>query len=460
MKLNSKRVIDAAGYGLAGLAIIYLTVSLILGLNNETAEHAFGVLSEKNRMLPAFADLRAITALAACKADLTLVMEGVSAGCDPYGRSGGLGYPPLIYELARAVGVTGSWTGPTAVVCGITLIAVVLVDSQRDSCRRGQQAMIAGVLLLSFPAQLALERMNIDVIIFIGLRIVAWLRDENRGQERWTWVKTGTATLLVAGLGGSKIYPSIAVLAWLAADSTLNKRVRITDCMIAAGALAGIAMSAAWMLSGDTYAVPPISLTSHGLIVGRNGEPLGAGQTFVSIGAMVTGYWGTRKQGQRRDKLGDEKDLIHTNAHSQEERGSDNWALLALMTWITSYCLTTSFDYRLIFLFPLLIKLASEATHGARWNGNPSVYVIACGIAASYLYVPIVYMWIESTQESTLATSDWIVSNTLVAGRYAVGGLSRLLDLVGLPYLAGISVGYVLGLGRGDKIRRWRSVSH
>lgn len=96
--------------------------------------------------------------------------------------------------------------------------------------------------------------------------------------------------MIVALLGGSKIYQSIGVLAWLAADSTLKKKIRITDCIIATGALAGIAICASWMSPGDTYAIPPISLTSYGLIFGRNGEHLDAGQAFASIGAMVNGY--------------------------------------------------------------------------------------------------------------------------------------------------------------------------
>jgi len=170
---NGKRVIDLAGYSLAGFAVIYLTISIILCFNTETAGHAFGMLSEKNRMVPAFADLRAITALAGCKADLNLVIKGLSAGCDPYGRTGGLGYPPLIFELARAIGVNGSWTGPTAMACGVALMAIVLDDARRARCSLSLKAMIAGALLLSFAAQLAIERMNIDVIIFIGLRIIA-----------------------------------------------------------------------------------------------------------------------------------------------------------------------------------------------------------------------------------------------------------------------------------------------
>jgi len=451
---NCKRVIELAGYSLAGFAVIYLTFSIILCFNTETAGHAFGMLSEKNRMVPAFADLRAITALAGCKADLNLVIEGLSAGCDPYGRTGGLGYPPLIYQLARTIGVTGSWTGPTAAACGITLMVIVLADCQRTSCSTSQQAMIAGALLLSFPAQLAMERMNVDMIILIGLRIVAWMRDSNQDRGRLTWIKPGTAAVLVAVLGGSKIYPSIGVLAWFAFESKLQNKIGKEDCLIAAGAIAGMALSAPWILSGDTYAIPPISLTSHGLVAGRNGEPMAALWTLISIGSMVAGYWGFARESQREHENAAKQDPDETNSIKNCAGDIDTWTSLSFLSWVTSYCLTTSFDYRLIFLFPLLTKLPAKATKTARRNAKPSVAIIGCAIAAAYLYLPFIYMWIEESQMSSLTSGGWQESIALIAARYGTGALSRLLDLTGLPYLAGICACYVKRGKQDDKMSK------
>jgi len=254
--------------------------------------------------------------------------------------------------------------------------------------------------------------------------------------------------VLVAVLGGSKVYPSIGVLAWLACDSILKKKIRITDYVVATGAITGIALATSWITSGDTYAVPPISLTSHGLITGRNGEPLGMWLTVISVGSMLFGYWetiGKTSIEQENRHLGTTK---YAAMITEKEQGLDNWTKLSFIIWITSYCLTASFDYRLIFLFPLLTKLVAKAADTPLRKGRPSIELIGCAIASAYLYTPIIYMCIESTQESTVANSTWLQATALITSRYGVGAMSRVLDIAGLPLLAGMGIAFIVRSGR------------
>jgi len=262
------------------------------------------------------------------------------------------------------------------------------------------------------------------------------------------WIKSGTAAVLVAVLGGSKVYPSIGVLAWLACDSILKKKIRITDYVVANGAITGIALATSWIISGDTYAVPPISLTSHGLITGRNGEPLGMWLTVISVGSILFGYWktiGKTSIEQNNRHLGTTE---YAAIITEKDQGFDNWTNLSFIIWLTSYCLTTSYDYRLIFIFPLLTKLVAKAADTPLRKGKPSIELIGCAIASAYLYAPIIYMCIESAQESTVANKTWLQASALIASRYGVGALSRVLDIAGLPFLAGVGVAFIMRSGR------------
>ena len=437
-----ENLIAVAGYTVAAMALVYTAASLMLCLSPSMAEHAFGMLSMQNRMIPPFADLRAITALAGCSADIDHVMRGISAGCDPYGRSGGLGYPPLIFELARSTGASASWTGPAAMVCGVLFIAIILRDIKHSGLIKRHQAWLLAAILIGFPTQLGLERMNLDIAIFIGLRLLAWTREADSRTGIGSWLSKATCFCLALLLGGAKVYPSLGLLLWLGCELGIQKRCKSIDLWIAAGAITGGLTAVPWILSGDQYAVPAISLTSHGLIAGRSGEAGGAFLSIVSASVACLGYAYSLKCFRNTN-------TANTNGpknNRERAKGYNDWPWIRLSfaTWLVSYAVTASFDYRLVLLYPALIGLAANiGSIGGMQSKQRRLLAVASVLTIVYMLTPLTYMASESLQIPITSFKGWLYSPLRMTLKYGSASLSRLLDSIGLPFIAGTAAGYI-----------------
>lgn len=437
-----ENLIAVTGYTVAGMALAYTAASLTLCLSPSMAEHAFGMLSMQNRMVPPFADLRAITALAGCSADIDHVMRGISAGCDPYGRSGGLGYPPMIFKLARSIGASGSWTGPAAMFCGFLFVAIILRDIKHSGLIKRHQAWLLAAILIAFPTQLGLERMNIDISIFIGLRLLAWIRGADKQDGIESWLAKSLSFWLALLLGGAKVYPSLGILLWIGFEYVLKRKRKGIDPWIAAGAITGALTAIPWIQSGDKYASPPISITSHGLVSGRDGETGAMLISLVSIAFVYIGYTYISKQVKGNDRLtAVEKPLTSS---SRNDEGEWSWIVLCLGTWIASYCLTTSFDYRFIFVYPFLIGLTADASKGTELDSKTKAAGVAIILLIiAYMYSPLTYMATEGLRYEATSMEGWMHSPMPMLVKYGSAGLSRLLDTIGLPLTTGCAIGYI-----------------
>ena len=440
--MNCERDLTAvAGCTLAGVALVYTTASLALCLSPTLTEHAFGMLSIPNRMIPPFADLRAITALAGCSADIDHVMRGLSAGCDPYGRSGGLGYPPLIFALARAFGTSGSWTNPIAITCGVVFISIIIRDVRNSGLIKSHQAWLLAAILVGFPTQLGLERMNIDVAIFIGLRLLVWIREKekNNGIESWLTSAMGFCAAFV--LGGAKVYPTLGVLLWIGFEWSQRRRRKKIDFWIVLGAIAGGLTAIPWMLSGDQHAAPPISLTSHGLIADRGGGTSSVILSIMTISMACLGYAVCRKYIEKNNI--DNSNRTNSRYSDLQKEIEWSWIRLSFGTWLISYTLTTSFDYRFIFLYPILIGISAKV--GQDYNMNSKIRAVLTGTAVVmvlYMMTPLTYMATEAISSSITSAGGWLHSPLQMTVKYGSAGLSRFLDSIGLPFIAGTSAGY------------------
>jgi hypothetical protein len=420
----------------------YILISILLCNSSNTVKWAFPLLSQRNRLIPPFADLRAITALAGCDANIDEILRGLSAGCDPYGRQGGLGYPPLGFQMARWLGMSGGWTNLLAIALGIGFVALIAIYLNSLK-HRSTTLNIAGALALaSFPTQLALERMNIDVVLLISVCLVAFLR-------RWTSrVKTGRAlaiilaSLIAAFATAIKIYPGIGMIAWLAGERVIHKSRNTADLAIAIGCLSGLLSALPWIGSGDGYASPPISITAHGLQTGRDLGGIGFTATAVSAAIFIGAYLWTRKEG-----ISDSEAKI-----PEYSRSAEGWikdiGFLGFIIWLCSYCLTTSFDYRLIYIFPFLLYIigAESRRHAMPCQYNSQIQT-ALIIIVLYMTIPLLYMATEhATSISLLAVIQkggfWEVLPTLV--RYTSAATSRILDYAGLPTFGGIGLAYIV----------------
>lgn len=155
--------------------------------------HAFG---------STYADLRQVTATASCIiADPSWTME--SATCDPFGRA--YNYPSL---WARGFAALGLGTGSTEAIAEafialfVAALFVISLLSMWPS-RRGLPVLGVALAAVAPPTWLALERGNIDVLVFVVvvLAILASIRDK----------RSASAVLLAVG-GLAKIFPAGAGL--------------------------------------------------------------------------------------------------------------------------------------------------------------------------------------------------------------------------------------------------------
>jgi len=172
-------------------------------------QHNAFVLIEKIRMFPPFPDMRWITATSECGVDLPDLVSGRAFGCDPYGR-GGIGYPPMSIQLARLLGVTGSHTGLIGLSTGMALVVLLLVQLRQMVPIPWQRDLAGAVILIGFPVELALERANVDIVLFLLMASLAAALASKR--VYLLPICLGLAFVLVAG----KIYPfSACVPGWL-----------------------------------------------------------------------------------------------------------------------------------------------------------------------------------------------------------------------------------------------------
>jgi len=436
---------------LAGSAT-YILISILLCCSSESVKWAFPLLPQRNRLIPPFADLRAITALAGCDANIDLILRGLSAGCDPYGRQGGLGYPPLAFHIARWLGLSGEWTNLIAVALGIGFV-VLIVAYLNCLKRRSTVLNLAGALaLVSFPAQLALERMNIDVVLFTSVCLVALLRRWTPRGKRSRAIAIIAASLVAAIATAVKIYPGIGIIAWLAGERVIHKSRNNADLAIAIGCLSGLLSALPWIGSGDGYASPTISITSHGLQTGRDLGGIGFTATAASTAILIGAYLWARKKGTNN---------MDANV-ADGSRSSGVWtrdiAFLGFIIWLCSYCLTTSFDYRLIYIFPFLLYIIGAESGRTTMPRQCNMQLkTASIIIISYMTIPLIYIATEHATALSLLNSIhkgelWQLAPTLT--RYISATTSRILDYAGLPIFSGIGIAYMINTWQQKEIRQ------
>jgi len=358
-------LLNFLSYSLLGLVLSYLFYSLVsYALSMHPSTRAFGMIS--GLRMPTFADFRWVAAISGCNVDLNSLYEGKSVGCDPFGRHG-IGYPPMSIWFSRFLGVKGVHASLISLAISLSFIGVIL-SQMRSSLRSGWLLIIVGSLfLIGFPAQLGLERMNFDVLIFLLLYLCVLLF----AAHALIWLFP--LMVLVISL---KYYPFFAFFALMLVG--LPKKPGISHpappwLILLIGSCIGLALSLPWAANGGTgVTVAGGGLSSHGLMAlgylnntlidafgSANGRLLikiafGMKILMLAIGAYMA----------YRLRLFDIlKQAIDAQA-AQFKRISllENFYLTLIVSmtslWLGCYIITISYDYRLIFLFPVLIFIA------------------------------------------------------------------------------------------------------
>ncbi|MCP9857963.1 MULTISPECIES: hypothetical protein [unclassified Cyanobium] len=193
---------------------------------------AFAPIRQVAMASPPFADLAMLTHSARCDGSLSNLFDG-RVNCDPYGRL--FTYPPMALWMFRVLGLSSASLGWVGVVLGtaVALLTGALFFTLIPS------AAVAGLLLaltfLSLPFQLALERANNDLIVFLLLALLALALSSQRRRSA-----AAAATLAFLAVA-TKILPLFGLVATQLLPAAVRSKARLPVRNLRWGLLGGVA---------------------------------------------------------------------------------------------------------------------------------------------------------------------------------------------------------------------------
>jgi hypothetical protein len=357
-------IMNIVSFLLLGFVLYYLLFSVIsyTFFASHLPGGAFGMVPEIR--MPTFADLRWITATGNCPININDIYTGKSVGCDPFGRHG-IGYPPMSLWFSRILGIKGDHTPLISLTIFLTFIGVIL-SQMRSSLRSGWILILVGSLfLIGFPVQLGLERMNIDILIFLLLYLAVLIFSSHA----LIWLLP-----LIIFVVSLKYFPFFAFFALMlkGLPSKPGTTYPIPPWLILlVGSCMGLALSLPWSSDGGNT-VAAGGLASHGLIAfGYLNNILIQAFGYTSGRWMIRIFFATKflmlfGGAYMSYKLKLHQILTkaienHAAKFSATRLPADfHLSLVVALTsvWLGCYFITISFDYRMIFLFPVLIFIA------------------------------------------------------------------------------------------------------
>jgi len=343
-----------------------------------------------------------------------------------------LGYPPFIYLIARGIGISGEWTIILALLIGLTFLFAIVAISTESSLTKAT----GGALLLSLPSQLGLERMNIDILLFIGLLLVSLLREKDQKPKPGAIIlSSGLAFICTA----TKIYFVVGICSWLLAARLAGNQKPRFDVPVCLGTIGGLCTAVPWLASGDTFATPQLGLFSNGLIY-KTSEVIAGGTTAVSATFFFAGIYLASRNRRLSNFLKSYGRNIKT---SRWGRTKTCMACSGLATWIGCFILTSNWDYRLVFTFPWILLLADMLkveAHELPRNKTLWPLVAILGAALTQLLAPLAYIFLSNVSGETMSLQDWILNPIGMILRHVASLIINLSDLAILPYFAGYSL--------------------
>ena len=356
-------ILTILSYSLLGFVLSYILFSLMsYALSSQPSHQAFGMIPELR--MPTFADLRWITATGGCSVDINDIYTGKSVGCDSFGRHG-IGYPPMSLWASRILGVKGDHTPFISLAISLSFIGVIL-SQMRSSMRSGWLLILVGSLfLISFPVQLGLERMNIDILIFLLLYLCILLFSFHA----FFWLLP-----LIIFVISLKYFPFFAFFALMLKGLPSKPGVSHPFppwLILLIGSCIGLALSLPWYEDGGNT-VASGDLSCHGLLaLGYLNKILVDSFGLANARWMIKSFWIIKTAfliggGYMAYRLGLADILANAIAKQTDKFKSTHLppdfhsSLIVAMTstWLGCYFITISFEYRMIFLFPVLIFIA------------------------------------------------------------------------------------------------------
>lgn len=411
---------NGLGYLMAITSFLYILLSLAIYAFPSLQEWqslAFAPIRRAAMVTPPFADLAMLTHSARCDGSLEDFFGGV-VNCDPYRRL--FTYPPMALWMFKSLGFSSASLGWLGLILG--LAAALLTAGFFFSLI--PSALVAGLLLtlayLSLPFQLALERGNNDLIIFLLLALLAQVI---AGEKHRSAAAAGLAFLAVA----TKILPLFGIIAthqlrpWSGFGKGPPTRNLHWGLL---GGVAGLSLVLPWIgLILKNSPSPAGNLFSHGLIAGLaiSGTTLArlqsCGWLALKLTFLLAGAVGAWRQG------------IPQHLRSYLVRGVDrvDSRLIAVTlclftaTWIGTYLFTRSFDYKFIFLLPALGVSGALLCQGSSDGGRRGWITLVLAPILCIWFIPYLSISFFLPLGEPLELVNDTVLLPLLAGALATG---------------------------------------
>lgn len=409
------RALLVSGITIISLYTFYSVLSPLLGVR--LIDQFINLLSYRGRLI--FGDLSALLASAGCETTELSWMHGAPI-CNPdSGVFQSVGYPPLPILIGRTAGINESFTNMLGAVVGLAFLASIWISLNTIPGFIKRLALFS-ILTSAFGVQLGLERMNYDIIIYVLLFLLSH-SIAIAEQQRRIWMNPANLLCLIFSFAAVSIkaYPGPGLVLWLLCEVVRTKKRLIpAHIFVGVGTFLGIITLVPWLLTGDNVPMPGIGIASHGLFVGlgySNYPNWSSAISFTSF-ALSSGIF-------TRTCLNSSRFSRELTNYISEYKVLWINTVIGCTTWISCYCLNTNFDYRLIFLGPLVILCMS--TYPVLTS---SISINGCRIVFSVLLVksfnPYIYQ----------LSHDYGLERL----RLSLGVLSKTTDLLGMPMLAGV----------------------
>ncbi|MEB3156486.1 MAG: hypothetical protein VKO26_03510 [Cyanobacteriota bacterium] len=305
-----------------------------------------------------------------------------------------------------------NWVG---LLFGLALITTVASTCWLCTKNLRSWAINVSLLSLTFPMQILLERGNIDTVLFLLLSLFClsvWL--------------PGIAAILLANIVNAfsislKLYPSIGTMGWLiysiiAPMSTTRKRVLNLSLVFITAAL--VVYTASTM--EITNVVASGGLGSHGLaavgylnamVINTLGPGPGRIAIYSLIGLKLLSATGGLASGLVfGQKLALPREMRGLPNGSLADLYINTFIMISTTVSLGCYISNIGYDYRLIFLFPLIALVLSNLLDNPHLS--PTRKQLLMVVAAAFMlvfYLPF-FSFLDSDTLTSLEMVDEIIA--------------------------------------------------
>lgn len=326
------------------VAVILPTAIVILILAASVLAKSWSWLSGTHH-LPDFLDLQQVTYTSGCvQTDPTWDMD--SPTCDPGGRE--YNYPSAWVRILSHLGVDGSDTGMLGILLILIYLCAVLTlsYSSRFTLREPLRLSVFSISVIAPPIWLALDRGSTDILILMLLLLSSLALA--RG-------------LSLLGIAGISLATLLKLFSFGALPSVLvNAQHRLRHALISLALLISIAIILRPELARISARTPRSSETSFGMAVipirlqHALPQPMSSGRTIglIGIAALVLGVVAFLVL-LRVLHFGQSFRVL---AHGlTQDPYTLQLLLVSLGAFLVAYGAGTNYDYRLIFLLPIIL---------------------------------------------------------------------------------------------------------